>query len=159
MAKMYTVEVPMSELAEVIVLQLNNGGRAKLTVTGHSMRPMLRSRKDAVTLIPAQEQQKPGDVIFYQRDNGRYVLHRIIRKSAEGYICSGDNQYEEEPVAHRQVIAMVESFVRKGKTYSCDHLGYRLYVSAWVKLFFLRRAYIAVRRRLGHLRQRLGVGK
>ena len=158
MTKVHTVAVPMADLAQVIALQLDNGGRATITVTGVSMLPMLRNRKDSVTLIPAGKQGQ-GDVIFYRRENGQYVLHRIIRETSEGYLCSGDNQYELEPVKPAQVIAVVDSFVRKGKTYDGSHRGYQLYTAAWVKLFFLRRPYIALRRRIGRLLWRLKAGR
>lgn len=159
MTQLHTVAVPMAELAEVIALQLENGGKATITVTGVSMLPMLRNRKDSVTLIPASQRQKPGNVIFYRRENGRYVLHRIIRITPEGYLCSGDNQYELEPVKPEQVVAVVDGFVRKGRTYTCNHPGYRLYTVLWVRLFFLRRLYIAVRRRAGCLFGRLMTNK
>lgn len=152
---MQTVTVPMESLAEVIALQLNTGGRANLTVTGSSMLPMLRHRRDAVTLIPADGRQKKGDVILYRRKNGRYILHRIIATEQDGYICCGDNQAVREPVASEQVIAVVDGFTRKGKAYKIDAPGYRLYTAVWVGLFPLRRYYISLRRRLGHLRSKL----
>lgn len=149
---MQTVTVPMESLAEVIALQLNTGGRANLTVTGSSMLPMLRHRKDAVTLVPADGRQKKGDVILYRRENGRYILHRIIALEWDGYICCGDNQAVREPVAQEQVIAVVDSFTRKGKVYKTDASGYRLYTALWVGLFPLRPYYIKLRRRMGRLR-------
>ncbi len=155
MKKIQTVVVPMESLAEVIVLQLKNGGRANLMVTGSSMMPMLYSRRDSVTLIPAAQQQKQGDIILYRRENGQYVLHRIIKVVDGGYICCGDNQYEREEVAQQQLIAVVEGFVRNGKAYTPDNMSYRLYTAVWVGLFPLRRYYIALRRRLGRLRSRL----
>ena len=43
--------LPMEQLAQLITLQLESGGRANLTVTGSSMLPMLRNGVDAVELI------------------------------------------------------------------------------------------------------------
>ena len=149
---MKTQAIPMKSLAEIIAVQLENGGRAKLTVTGYSMRPMLHEKRDSVTLIPVREQQLPGYVILYLRENGQYVLHRIISVNAQGYICSGDNQAMREPVAHSQLLAVMDGFTRKGKTYTVKNPGYRLYTWAWVRLFFLRKGYISLRRRLGRLR-------
>ena len=84
---MQTQVIPMKDLAELITLQLEKGGRAKLTVTGFSMRPMLHERRDSVVLIPVRQRQSAGDVILYLRENGQYVLHRIIAQSAVG--CDG----------------------------------------------------------------------
>ena len=54
----------MKELAEVIKLQLDNGGKATLTVTGNSMLPMLVSRRDSVVLVLPGNQKK-GDVVLF----------------------------------------------------------------------------------------------
>lgn len=139
----------MEELAPLLEMQLQTGGKARLTVTGYSMMPMLRNRRDSVALITPKAQLKPGDIILYRRETGQYVLHRIIAAASQGYICCGDNQAEREPVGEEQVLGVVESFVRKGRHYSINHFGYRLYTGLWVKAFALRQPYIAVRRWLG----------
>ena len=151
---MKTQVVPIETVAEMIDLQLEQGGRASLVVTGVSMLPMLRNRKDAVLLIPP-EAPKVGDIIFYRRANGKYVLHRIIALQGKDYFCCGDNQAEREFVSRRQVIAMVDEFIRKGKRYTRNALGYRIYVAVWVKLFFLRPIYIKLRRLYSALRRYL----
>ena len=146
--------VPMKELAEVIKLQLDNGGKATLTVTGSSMLPMLVSRRDSVILVPPGGEKK-GDVVLYQRDNSQYVLHRIIEVTQTGYIISGDNQAMREPVTKEQLLAVMEGFVRNGKQYTLDAPLYRLYQTVWVELFFLRRYYIGIRRRLAKIWYRI----
>ena len=152
---MQTRAIPMEELTELIMLQLENGGKAKLTVTGVSMMPMLRSRKDVVDLIPVNGPQKAGEVILYRRENGQYVLHRIIKVTKDGYICSGDNQAMQEPVAHSQLLAVMEGFTHNGKTYQRTSWGYRCYTWIWVNLFIFRKPYIAVRRFCSRIRRKL----
>lgn len=149
------ITVPMESLAEVIKLQLENGGRANLPVTGSSMMPLFYSRRDSVTLIPVDGQQKKGEIILYRRENGMYVLHRIIKAEQDFYICCGDNQYEKEIVKHEQLIGVVDQFMRAGRTYSREHLSYRMYQTLLIGLFPLRRGYIALRRCLGRLRRKL----
>ncbi len=153
--KLETQTIPMEQLVQLIALQLEKGGRSPLTVTGSSMMPMLYGRRDMVELIPPAHRQKKGDIILYRRKNSQYVLHRIIGLTADGYICCGDNQVSKEPVSQEQLIAVVNGFVRKGRTYSIDGLGYRFYRWLWVNLFFLRPGYIWLRRRLGRLRKQL----
>ena len=145
----------MKELAELILLQLETGGKATLAVTGHSMHPTLRERRDSVVLRLPDERQKKGDTILYLRENGQYVLHRIIDTEADGYICSGDNQVMREPVAHSQVLAVVSGITRKGKLYSVDSLVARVYRVFCVGMFPLRKYYLALRRPLGRLRSKL----
>ncbi len=151
---MQTKNVPMETLADVIALQLQNGGRANLTVTGNSMLPLLRHRRDCVTLIPPGK-EIAGDILLYRRENGQYILHRFLAVRAEQYICCGDNQYQEETINREQVLAVVDGFTRKGKTYTLQHPIYRLYCFVWVKLFTLRPLYIFMRRLAGRIYRKI----
>lgn len=146
---MQTISIPMEHLMPMLQLQLDTAGKASLTVTGKSMRPFFRHGRDRVILVPAEGKRKRGDVILYRRDNGAYVLHRIVRIRAQGcFICSGDNQWEPEPVRDDQVLAVMGSFVRDEKEYSLRRLPYRLFVWAWVAGFPARRPVLAVWRRI-----------
>lgn len=155
---MKTVRVPMESLVEVILLQLQTGENANLTVTGCSMMPMLRQYRDTVQLKPIDGMLRPGDIALYRRDNGRYILHRAIRLTAEGYLFCGDNQAELEPVRQDQLIALVSGYTKNGKKHNLDAMPYRLYRFVLVKLFGLRKYYIWLRRRAGRLRNRLLAG-
>ena len=62
-------------------------------------------------------------------------------------------------VRQEQVLAVVDGFVRAGKRHSLTEAGYRLYAGLWVRGFWLRRPYIAIRRRLGRLRRRQQNGR
>lgn len=151
---MKAIPVSMESLAEVIRLQLDNGGKATLTVTGSSMLPMLRNRRDMVVLIPPAA-PKVGDVALFVRKNGRYVLHRIVAATETGFLCCGDNQDVCESITPEQIVAVVDGFSRKGKSYTLDSFWYRVYKTVWMKLFFLRPCYIRGRRLLGKLRRKM----
>lgn len=148
---METVKVPMESLYEVILLQLQNGGKATLVVTGVSMKPMLVEHRDSVLLTPVTAKPKPGDIFLYRRESGSFVLHRLVGVMPEGYLFCGDNQCVREKVTQEQLLAIVSGFTRKGKQYSAKNPLYRLYVFMCVRLFFLRRTYIRLRRRTGRL--------
>jgi hypothetical protein len=145
----------MEELMRLLTLQLENGGSAGLTVTGYSMMPMLYDRRDSVTLVPINGREKKGDIVLYKRENGAYVLHRIIGEDRDGFVCCGDNQYMKEPVSRHQLIARVTSFVRKGKEASVEKMSYKWYVAIWVGLFCFRGMYIPVRRFFGKLTRKI----
>lgn len=147
--------IPMEELSELIALQLESGGVARLTVTGCSMLPLLRHGKDAVELTAITGNEKKGDILLYRRKNGQFVLHRAIAETQTGFLCCGDNQAQKETVDRDQLLAVVCGYLRGGKHYTLRHFPYRVYTAAWVGLFPLRRYYIAIRRRLGKLRSRL----
>ena len=149
---MKKVAIPMEELMELLQLQMQTTGSAPLTVTGWSMIPMLHNRRDSVVIEPVMGRQKKGDLILYRRENGRYVLHRILRVKKEGYICCGDNQFFTEKVEENQLIAVVTRFTREGKSCSVDNAGYRRYVWWWVNFHWLRWSYLIPRRLLGDIR-------
>ena len=149
---MKQVDIPMEELVPLLRLQMETAGSAALTVTGWSMLPMLHNRKDQVIIAPVTDRCKRGDVILYCRENGRYVLHRILRCRKEGYILCGDNQFFTERVDHSQVIAVVTAFTRKGKHYPVTNAGYRRYTRCWVFFHPVRWLYLIPRRLLGYVR-------
>ena len=148
--------IPMESLAELLSVQMESGGIARLVVTGSSMHPTLRHCKDAVFLRPLQRELERGDVILYRRKNGRFVLHRIISKpKGDVFFCSGDNQWQKERVTTTQVLAVTDGFIRKKKEVSEDDLRYRLWVSIWLFLFPVRRPILALRRFLGRIRRHI----
>lgn len=147
--------IPMEELAPLLQLQLDKGGEAFLVVTGSSMYPTLRHRKDGVVLVPAEKPFKRGDLILYIRQNGQYVLHRIVSRPKNGdFICSGDNQWLPETVNEDQVKAVVSTYVRGGKKISVDSFSARFFIGIWVALFPVRKPIIRLRRVLGRLRRK-----
>lgn len=145
--------IPMEQLAPLLEEQLRCG-RAALPVTGSSMLPMLRDGRDVVELAVPEGAPVRGDVLFYRRANGQYVLHRLIRmEDAHTCLMCGDNQWQRELLPARLVIARVERFYHNGKWINCkENKAYRLYTKFWTALFPVRRPIIAVRRLLGRLR-------
>ena len=91
---------------------------------GISMLPMLRQGLDSVVLSPVPGKLKKYDLPLYQRENGKYILHRIIGAGTT-YTCMGDNQFVEEPgIRQEQLLAVVTGFYR-GETYhSVDEPAY-----------------------------------
>lgn len=130
----------MEEMVPLMREQLEQGGEVCFTPRGTSMLPMLRNGRDTVTLIQPDTPPKKYQLVFYQRDNGQYVLHRIVRVEKEGYVLRGDNQFVDETgIRREQILAVVEQFTRNGRTYSKDSLRYMLYVRVWVHTVKLRR--------------------
>ena len=149
---MKNVAIPMEELMPLLQLQMESAGNAWLTVTGYSMLPMLHHRKDRVLLEPVRSPVKRGDLILYRRQNGLYVLHRILRVKEDRITCCGDNQFRTERIGKDQVLAVVTAFTRKGKHYTIQDRCYRLYVALWAGLYPLRWLYLGCRRALGRIR-------
>ena len=132
--------------------RLAAGQHVRFSTMGTSMLPMLREGRDSVVLSPAPARLKKYDLPLYRRDSGAYILHRVIGVG-ETYTCMGDNQYIPEPaVRHDQIIAVVTGFRRKGRDYTVNDPGYRLYCLLWhftrPLRHFRRRAVRWIRRKL-----------
>ena len=142
----------MEFIMPMIREQLAGGGKVKFSPRGISMLPMLRQGIDTVTLAPLPEKLRRYDLPLYQRDNGQYVLHRVV-EAGQTYTCIGDNQFVTEPgLRHDQMIALVVSFTRGDREYSITDPRYRLYCRLWHRSRPLRRFY---RRAKGWLRRHL----
>lgn len=132
--------------------RLAAGQLVRFSPRGISMLPMLRQGIDTVTLAPVPRKLRKYDLPLYQRDDGHYVLHRVVR-SGETYTCIGDNQFVYEPgLRHDQMIALVTGFSRGEREYSVTHPGYRLYCRVWHYSRPLRHFW---RRGMGWLRRHL----
>lgn len=121
----------MDDLMPLFREQLDAGKTVKFSPRGISMLPMLRQGIDSVVLSPVPEKLKKYDLPLYQRDDGKYILHRIV-EAGQTYTCIGDNQFDYETgVRHDQVIAVVTSFTRGQRLHSVNELPYRLYCRIW----------------------------
>ena len=121
----------LDELMPLIREQLAAGQRVRFSPQGVSMLPMLRQGIDSVELSPLPEKLHKYDLPLYRRENGQYVLHRVI-DVGETYTCMGDNQFAPEPgVLHSQMIALVTSFSRGGREVSVKAPLYRAYCRIW----------------------------
>ena len=149
------VQLPLEALMPLIREQLVAGQKVRLTPHGNSMWPMLRSGRDMVELSPLPQRLKKYDLPLYRRDDGRYLLHRIIRVEAGGCTCSGDGQLRREPGVQRaQMIALVTAFCRDGRWYPVSHPAYWLYCRLWPACKLGWRLVKGLRYRLKRLRSR-----
>ena len=129
---------------------LARGSLVRFMPNGTSMLPMLRQGIDSVTLSPVPEKLRKYDLPLYRRDNGQFVIHRIV-KAGETYTCVGDNQFALERGLRRdQMIAIVTSFSRGEKDVSVTALSYRIYCRLWHYTRPLRHLW---RRGIGFLRR------
>ena len=141
MEEKQTREVGMVDLSPLIEEILRGGGTVELTVTGNSMWPMLHHKVSRVRLAPIGELKK-GDLPLYRRQNGAYVLHRILAVEPDGsYTCCGDNQWHVERGLQRaQMVAVVTDFSRRGEQWVSGNSGlYRLYTRLWMAVRPIRR--------------------
>lgn len=134
-------ELELSTLLPLMQENLAAGRTVRFLPRGISMLPMLRQGVDCVILSPAPEKLRKYDIPFYRRDDGKFILHRVV-EVGETYTCIGDNQFElEEGVRHDQVIAVVSGFTRGEKEHRVSEWSYQFYCRFWHYLRPLRHLY------------------
>lgn len=125
------ISVQLDTMMPLIRERLAEGQSVRFSPRGTSMLPMLRQGVDSVVLRTLPETLKKYDLPLYQRENGQYVLHRIVAVG-ETYTCIGDNQFVlEADLKHSQMIAVVSGFYRGDKAYTVKDLRYQLYCRLW----------------------------
>lgn len=135
-------KISLDEMAPLIREALDNNGTVSFVSAGTSMTPMLRDRKDTITLVKVNGKLKVGDVPFYQRDNGQYILHRVIFVNDDTYVMRGDNHwYNEYNIRQDQIIGVLSSFERNGKVYSVNDKDYLTYVKFLPLIRYIRKYY------------------
>lgn len=138
MDSLHKRDVSLDTLMPLIRQELSEGRSVRFSPKGISMLPMLRQGLDTVTISPVPDRLKKYDLPLYQRDNGKYILHRIIHVG-KTYTCMGDNQFVKETgVRHDQMIGLVTTFTRGEKTISVEDWRYRLYCRVWAVTRFPR---------------------
>ncbi|MBQ8766185.1 MAG: S24/S26 family peptidase [Clostridia bacterium] len=148
MANEKKIKINLIEIYPVIKDKIDNGGNVQLPITGISMRPLLRAGRDTVELVKC-ESPKKGDIIFYLRDNGQFVLHRIVGTDENGFVLCGDNQwYLERGVKNKHIIAVVKSITRKGKIIEATNPLYKAYSNIWMAAMPIRKYILKATRKL-----------
>lgn len=145
---MHKISVSLEQMMPLILERLASGEDVQFTPRGTSMLPMILGGRDHVVLSPVTGKLKKHDIPLYRRDNGHYVLHRIV-KAGETYTMVGDNQYQKEPgIRQDQLLAVVSAFVRDGKRYLVTDPSYRAYYLFWYYSRPIRRCIGAGKRML-----------
>ena len=141
------VSVEARVLGEAVRTSLEQGGSFVLSITGSSMRPTLVPGRDQVCLV-APGELRPGDIVFFQRRTGDYILHRVLSCREGCCTVNGDSQEWTEQVPREAVIGVVSRIYRKGKWVEADSLPMRAYSTLWPATRRLRPALIRIKSKL-----------
>jgi hypothetical protein len=146
-------EIPLNDLMPLIRERIAQGQSVRFYPQGISMLPMLRPGTDSVELSAPPAKLKKYDLPLYQRKDGSFVLHRVV-KVGQTYCCAGDNLLRvEKGVEQGQMIALVTAFYRGDQRHSVGQLSYRLYCRCWAVYRLLRRVKRKLRRIINRLRK------
>ena len=148
MVSLSNTNVSLNELWPLIKEVIESGGEYTFYPRGTSMMPLIRPGVDQVVLIKP-ESIKKGDAVLYTRDNGQFVLHRVVKIKDEQYIMCGDNQFVlEYGIKRDNILAKMKAVLRDEYTIDDTSPKYKKYKK---KLPF-RRLKKRVRNILGRIK-------
>lgn len=148
---MNSPNVNLKEFWPVMKEVFESGGEFTFYPHGISMLPLIRQGVDQVVLVKA-ENIKLGDAVFYLRDNGQFVLHRIVKIKNGQYVMCGDNQFNlEYGITDKHILAKMKCVIRDGQIIDESNKKYRKYVNRLP----LRRFKKRVRNLLGRIYRKI----
>lgn len=119
------------------------------TTAGTSMWPMLRDRRDTIVVRPVEGRLRPYDIALYRRDDA-YILHRVIKVTADGYRIIGDNCMVYEEVPECDILGRLDEFWRGERHCNPRSNAWLLYACIWHDLLpirkGIRRIHVAAKR-------------
>ena len=103
---------------------------------GISMKPFIKGGQTYVTIEKYTGGAKKHDIVFYTREDGKYVMHRIVKVYDNSFGVCGDNQWWIEHVKDEQIFAIVTNVEGRknngGKLYLAT-LGIRRFIIHVIK--------------------------
>lgn len=124
--------IHLSDYEELIREVLATGGEFRLYPHGTSMLPLLRQGIDSVALRSLTRPPRKFDILFYKRQDGSYILHRVKEVTDKGLVLWGDNHTMlEYGITEENVIGYAARIFRGDKELDCQGFGYRAYLRLW----------------------------
>lgn len=109
-------KINLSDISDVMMEVIEAGGEVKFRSNGTSMLPLLGDGAQEVLLTRAPEKLKKYDIALYRRDNGQFVLHRVVKVKKDSYTFCGDNQWRHEKgIRPDQILALMKGFYKDGE--------------------------------------------
>lgn len=135
----------LKELYPLIAEGLSAGGTYRFYPKGTSMLPLLIEGKDSIILSSVCDLKK-GDIVLYRRENGMFVIHRIV-KFADTFTMCGDGQFVlEKGIKKKQILAKVTAIYKGEKFLTFDNKSYLFYVKCLpLRRFMLKTVYLIKR--------------
>lgn len=144
-------------VVNAVLEMIKDGSSYPIKGSGFSMQPFLSEEDTLIVTSLGGRKIRVGDILLYERDNGKYVFHRVYKIHRDGtFSFVGDNQYRAETGIRRdQLRAYVAKVVRKGKEIDCGKLSVRLpmvlYMWYRVKIPFISYRLRMLREKTGEL--------
>ena len=137
---MNTRVVDTNEYVSVLRELAEEGRVVSMLVAGSSMSPFLCHNRDYIYFTRPDRELRRGDMVFYQRDSGQYVMHRIYKKKTDGYYMVGDAQTQiEGPLRRDQIFALIIKVKRKEKIIRPGNFWWEFFEHVWIRIIPLRK--------------------
>ena len=122
--------VMMEEIRQLVA----EGMSATITVKGNSMNPFIVDGRDRITLGPFEDWELRRGCVALVRDvRGEYLVHRVIAREGDMVTLLGDGNLRMTEKAHvSEVIALMRSVERKGRTVPVDSFVWKPYSWLWM---------------------------
>ena len=144
------VDVDTREYLSVLKEMVEQGMEVSMIVSGTSMEPFLIHNRDRIYFQKPEGPIKKGDMVFFQRKTGEYVMHRIMKVRDHQYYLAGDHQtFLEGPIEESQIFAKVVSVERAGVWLSEDDRIWKFYAVWWRRLYWVRKVVKKLKRIIG----------
>lgn len=126
--RLETDKVSLNDMYPLILTQLEDGGTVSFKPKGTSMLPTIRQNIDEVTISKLVTKPKKLDILFYRRENGQFVLHRLKKIKKGSYVIRGDHQFEYEyGITDKNIIGVVTEIHRGDKVIKRGSLLFNIY--------------------------------
>lgn len=142
---MERIQLDTGEYISVLRELVEQGKEVSVLISGTSMTPFLGHNRDVIFFSRPTTPLARGDMVFYQRADGTFVMHRILKVRPEGLYIVGDAQaLVEGPVPPSSVFARVTKARRKGKLIEKGDFLWDFFAGPWLTLRPLRPLIMSV---------------
>lgn len=143
------IHIKLESMFPVMEEQLRAGGSFCFGPKGVSMLPLIHQGRDTVVIAPISGKLKKYDIPLYRRENGQFVLHRVVAVKKHGYVMCGDNQYVREyGVRDEQLIGVLTEIRTPDKTIKVTDSDYKKYCRKRVRRQYIRGKLSALKRKI-----------
>lgn len=107
------ITIPNEILFAEVIAAIRRGECVTIRLVGDSMRPLLTSQQDYITLSPIDSPLRRSDIVLFNY-HGQYILHRIIRITPTLITLQGDNCHDVERVIPSHIVARLTAVIFNG---------------------------------------------
>lgn len=132
--------IDIYEYLPVLIDIINEGKDVNLLISGSSMTPFLCHQRDTIIISKPDAPFHKGDMVFYTRNTGQYVMHRIhhINHKGQLFIVGDAQTFIEGPIEPEQVFGIIHKVIRKNKLMQRGDFWWDFFEKVWIRIVPIR---------------------